>query len=53
MGYTVRLGITLNVNILGVKQPDPAGLETYVTIRPAVDFATLDIVLVVLSTGVA
>ena len=34
-------------------KPDPAGLETYVTIRPAVDFATLDIVLVVLSTGVA
>ena len=34
-------------------KPDPAGLETYVTIRPAVDFATLDIVLVVLSTEVA
>ncbi|MFM8944755.1 MAG: rod shape-determining protein MreC [Actinomycetota bacterium] len=32
-------------------KPDPAGLETYVTIRPAVDFSTLDVVLVVLSTG--
>lgn len=34
-------------------KPDPAGLETYVTIRPAVDFATLDVVLVVLATDAA
>lgn len=31
--------------------PDPAALETYITLRPAVDFDTLDVVLVIRSTG--
>ena len=30
---------------------DPAALEKFVTVRPAVDFASLDYVLVVLSSG--
>ena len=28
--------------------PDPGALETYITVRPAVDFSTLDLVLVIL-----
>lgn len=31
--------------------PDPAALEKFITVRPAVDFSTLDLVLVVLSDG--
>lgn len=31
--------------------PDPTAIEAYITVRPAVDFATLDLVLVVLSGG--
>jgi rod shape-determining protein MreC len=30
--------------------PEPAALETFVTVRPAVDFSTLDLVLVVLAS---
>jgi cell shape-determining protein MreC len=30
---------------------DPAALEKFLTVRPAVDFASLDYVLVVLSSG--
>jgi rod shape-determining protein MreC len=31
--------------------PDSAALEKFITVRPAVDFSTLDLVLVVLSVG--
>jgi hypothetical protein len=31
--------------------PDEAALEKFVTVGPAVDFSTLDVVLVVLSDG--
>mgnify|MGYP006269167985 CR=1 FL=1 len=33
--------------------PNPTAIEAYITVRPAVDFTTLDLVLVVLSSGAA